>query len=107
MNGIVELAKMFKERENQPHMGVQVGTVLTPPPDIRISMGEKIILSNENLIFSAHVLAGYQRQMEIQSDVNLTGNITFTDSLVAGDKVILIPSADEQTYYVMDKVVTL
>jgi hypothetical protein len=144
MDAISELAMLFKERENVIYMGPQVGTVISPPPNIKVSLGEKIILDKEDLIISAHVLAGYQRAMEITNikntglssgsgdmDFHLTGNppsknytitglsipqssamksegtLKYTDTLKVGDQVILIPSNDNQKYYLIDKAVRL
>lgn len=37
----------------------------------------------------------------------ISGKITYTDTLKLGDKVILVPSTDEQTYFLVDKAVIL
>ncbi|MBB6217501.1 hypothetical protein HNQ80_003622 [Anaerosolibacter carboniphilus] len=144
MDAISELAMLFKERENVIYMGPQTGTVISPLPNIKVSLGEKIILDKEELIISAHVLAGYQREMEITNikstgfssdsgdiDFHLTGSpppknytitglsipqsstmksegtLKYTDTLKVGDQVILIPSSDNQKYYLIDKAVKL
>lgn len=44
MNGIVELAKMLKERENSTEKLLIIGSIVSLP-DIKIKIGEKIILS--------------------------------------------------------------
>ncbi len=44
MNGIVELAKMLKERENSSEKLLIIGSIVSLP-DIKIKIGEKIILS--------------------------------------------------------------
>lgn len=144
MDAISELAMLFKERENTSYMGPQMGTVISPPPDIKVGLGDKIILDKEDLILAAHVLAGYEREIEGnhitgsvfssrggKMDFHLTGNppsqnytitnfsllastteksegtLKYTDTLKAGDKVILIPSSDNQKYYLIDKAVKL
>lgn len=84
MDPISELAKMFKERDNKPYFGPQVGNVISPPPDIMVSLGDSILLDKEDLVIGAMV-----------------------QGLVAGDEVILIPSGDHQTYYLIDKAVRL
>ncbi|WDV48218.1 DUF2577 family protein [Clostridiaceae bacterium M8S5] len=138
------LAKLFKERENISYLGPQIGEIIMPPNDIKIALGDKIVLEKENLIFSSYILNSYSRQFEIKSDENnitfeqdnpgeafnkevsgatppihlhkiskmnistnyeSTGTITFTDTLKKGDLVLLIPTTDEQKYYVIDKVV--
>jgi len=145
VDGIAKLASLLKDRDNQPYLGPQIGVVVAPPPDIRVSLGDKIILDKDNLIIAAHVLADYQRELEITGEIDITGaagkttliqppppeepvvvsetwgmqstslegqeKITgamkYTDTLKAGDEVILIPSTDEQRYFVIDKVVRL
>lgn len=126
MDGIMELAKLLKERENPSTSGIQVGKVVVGFPDIKISAGDKIILDRDDLVFSAHILKNYRRDFEIENidgetdSINvgdhgthkhkintLKATIKFTDELKIGDEVILIPTTDEQTYYVLDKVVRL
>ena len=129
MDGAARLAKMFKERDNIPYMGPQIGVVISPPPEIKIGLGDKIILSKDHLIIAAHVLAGYQRDIEIPVTSDLTGNtanalvgtstehnhayenlgiagqMLYMDTLKAGDEVILVPSTDAQIYFLVDKAV--
>ncbi|WP_129599494.1 DUF2577 domain-containing protein [Anaerophilus nitritogenes] len=135
-DGITELAKMFKDRENPKQQGIQVGTVISPPPATKIRLTDKIILENDDLVFSAHVLNGYVREYTEQGNIQFTqsncgntntvathnhsvaninintsyttiGNITFTDTLKVGDEVTLMPSVDEQTWFVIDKAIRL
>lgn len=136
MDGIVELAKMFKERNNKSWSGIQVGVVEYEFPEIKIRLGDVILLDKSKLLFSSHVLSGYEREFAIEGDLEFTdsdagqtsvnsshshsiqslsvntqyksnGKIKLTDTLKKGDKVILVPTADEQYYYVIDKAVTL
>lgn len=93
MDGISELARLFKERDNKPYMGPIVGNVVSPLPDIKIQIDNNIILNISNLVISNHTYMHYK-------------NIDDT-WLVIGDKVILIPSTDEQTYFLIDKAVIL
>lgn len=87
MDGIVELAKLFKERDNVVYSGAQMGRIISPLPEIKISLGDKIILTKSHLVFASHLLN--------------------SDPLETGDRVILIPNKDEQIYYVIDKAVSL
>lgn len=41
------------------------------------------------------------------SDVEQSGRMVFTDTLKPGDKVILVPSTDEQIYFLVDRAVIL
>lgn len=135
-NGIVELAILFKERNNKEYMGIQIGKVVSALPDIKISLGDNILLDKSHLVFGASVLNGYKRKYSISGtiqfsetdcgttdysgnhrhsistlDVDTTytadGDLTLTDTLVVGDEVILIPTEDEQTFFVIDKAVRL
>jgi len=126
MDGTARLAKMFKDRENRTYLGPQIGIVISPPPEVQIGLGDRIMLAKEQLVFAAHLLTDYHRDMEILPTSNLSGNtsmsgdhthsyaslgmvgtIKLADTIEAGDEVILIPSADEQLYFVVDKAVRL
>jgi len=78
----VELARLLKERNNRPNMGVVIGKVIRELPDLLVSIGDEIILDEELLI----------------------ANRIYSLALLAGDQLILMPSSDGQTFYVMDKV---
>ncbi|USK54365.1 DUF2577 domain-containing protein [Cytobacillus solani] len=112
---MTDLAQLLKDRENKPYLGPQVGKVISPPPGIKVQLGDKIILDNDHLVIAASVLSGYEREITIDGATTtaaspitkIDGKLKFNDSLKAGDEVILIPSTDEQTYYLIDKAVRL
>lgn len=130
MDGISELAKMLKERESRPYMGPRVGNVTSPPPDIKVVLEDGIILDKTHLVIAAHILSDYEREIKIPlanaegmtdsknvgdhgghnhniETVGLDGKIQFIDTLKPGDKVILIPTTNEQVYFLIDKAVIL
>lgn len=131
MNAINELAKMFKERNNPDIMGIQIGRVISPLPDLKISLGDSIILQNKHIVVAAHVISGYERNFEIENTVDIIsdtngvsvgdhgehshtlenfmakGKIKWTDCLKKDDEVILIPSIDQQKFYLIDKAVRI
>jgi hypothetical protein len=116
MNGINELALMFKERNNEHYLGPITGTVISPPPEIKIScFNGSAIFDKSKLIIAASVLNGYTRKTTIDgvsttaasSITKIEGELSFTDKLASGDEVILIPTQDKQTYFVIDKAVRL
>lgn len=80
---IVELAQLFKARDNKSYDVFLIGRVISPPPTPKIKLDENIILNNRKLIFAERV----------------------TYDLKSDDQVILIPSINNQTYVVIDKVV--
>ncbi|BAK15858.1 nucleoside 2-deoxyribosyltransferase [Solibacillus silvestris StLB046] len=55
--------------------GFIIGTVISPPEDLRVSIDEAIILDKTNLIIAAHVLNDYEREFEIYE-----GDIQFNDT---------------------------
>ncbi|MWC26627.1 hypothetical protein [Paenibacillus sp. MMS18-CY102] len=82
-NWAVEVAKMFKERNNPAASGATVATVLSPLPAISLSLTDEIVLDAEDVILSSRI-----------------GEL----SLAAGDLVIVLPSEGGQIYFVLDKV---
>lgn len=78
MDGITELAKILRERDNPPVQGVGVGAVVTADPlSVRFN---GFVLDARNSVVSGHVV------------------------LEDGDSVIVIPSADNVKYYIVGKV---
>ncbi len=94
MNSIEKLAQMFKERDNQIYLGPQIGKVIAPLPNIKVALGDRIILGKDKLIISGHIYSHYPNQ-------------TGTAYLNSNDEVILLPSNDEQKYFLLDKAVKL
>lgn len=110
MDGVSELAKMFKEREPIRYRGPIVGTVLSPPPEIKIQIDKNIILDKGHLVIGASILKDYEREYKTSSDKSNWSDIRYVkliDTLEERDKVILVPSTDEQTYFLIDKAVRL
>jgi hypothetical protein len=119
-NWDTELAKMFKERENKATIGNVVGEVTATDPELQISIIDgNIILYESQLYCCDHVLSGYSRQftapnlsgtVDITDSLTITGlsgTVELTDTLATGDKVLLIPTADEQTWFIVDKITKL
>lgn len=107
MNGIVELAKLFKDRENESYDGYVIGEVMADFPNVKIKIDDNIHLDASHLVFAAHLLSGYTREYEIVGTNMTNGTIKWTDTIKKGDRVILVPSQNGQSYIVIDKAVTL
>lgn len=73
---IVELANIFRNTAKSvpTFEGFLVGKVLTPPPEIKVSIDEAIMLDKSHLVIAAHVLKDYEREFEI-----FDAEIQFTD----------------------------
>lgn len=78
MDGIKEMAKLLKSRENQSRIGVGTGVVISVSP-LAIN-------------FQALTL----RSEDIVSSVSLS-------TLELMDRLIIVPSEDSQTFYVVGK----
>lgn len=126
-DGLTEFAKLLKERENHIPQSITTGIVITPPPEVTIRLNDVVILNKENLIFSAHMLAGYKRDLHLVFNDENCGqtnvvsmhshtvqtlnvdtedaHITTLDTIVEGEEVILMPTTDDQLYFVIDKAV--
>lgn len=105
MDNIYRLAKLFKERENNEWMGLQIGTVVSLDP-LSIQIGKKMLLQSRHL-YVAESLLPHVRKMRYQTyngertaDVDLLAGY-----LQVGNQVALIPTVDEQQFLVIDKVV--
>lgn len=102
---------------------IQIGTVITSPPNLTVSYNG-MILNSEELYISEYLLPDYTRHM-VGSTSNQSGGSgyaefashshpidndeTWTDTLVYGDKVAMMPCQSEdgtkQQYIVLDKIV--
>lgn len=136
---IVELASILKNTAKSvpTFEGFIVGKVITPPPEIQISIDDVIVLDKTHLIIAAHVLNNYEREFEIEGDIQFTdsdcgtttvssahshgisslnvdantlkakGKLKWTDTLKKDDQVILVPAGNQQMYILIDKGVEL
>ena len=118
MDPITTLAKMLKQNENPEPVSMSTGIVISPPPNAQIRLNDTVILGNNQLVFAAHILEDYERELELEGDIKFSdptlGEPTFEakkvksttkDTLKEGDEVILLPTADEQLYFVVGKAV--
>ena len=88
---ITEFAKMLKDRENKPSPSITTGKVIQPLPEVKIQLNEHIVLDTNNLIIFEHVYLHYAYSDPLHY-------------LNVGDEVGLLPTQDEQTYFLLDKV---
>lgn len=127
------LGVMAGVSKNNNSPSIQVGKIISPPPEIQVSYNG-IILEKEELWISKYLLAGYERtakghiisatqnraggggMAEYEShnhDINndYTDNIIYTDTLKPGDYVSIDPIMSEdgtsQQYIIQDKIVRL
>ena len=84
MNGITELAKLFKERENDTEYSPMFGTIIELP-ESKIRLNEKVILNNSHLV----CLLNLKEQNEDGDYIHL------------GKEVALLPFANNQKFIVI------
>ena len=84
MNGITELAKLFKEIENDTGYSPMFGTIIELP-QVKIRLNEKVILNNSHL----------------KSCINLMMQNEDGDYIHLGKEVALLPFANNQKFIVI------
>jgi len=84
LNGITELAKLFKERDNSACYSPVIGQILDLP-NVKIRLSDRVILT------SAH----------IKSCVDLTATDENGEYINFGKEVVLLPFADNQKFIVI------
>lgn len=88
MDALTELAILIRGDQDpttaNAAKSMTTGKVISPPPNTNIQLNETITLDNEHLIFTETIIS---------------------KGLINGDEVILIPTADDELYYVIDKAV--
>nr|WP_306220689.1 DUF2577 family protein [Cohnella sp. WQ 127256] len=93
----MRLTKLFKERNNPPPVGAIIGEVISGFPNLSVSLGDEIILDDDQLI-----IGNYLYRMHYHLDDLHHTPVPIT--LSSGDQVIMVPTANKQVYFVIDKV---
>lgn len=120
---ILGIVKNTSINANSP--SIQIGKIISPPPEIQVSYNG-IILDKKDVWISEYLLTGYSRaaQGHIASatqpaaghthaiDNDYTDSIIYTDTLAAGDYVSIMPmmssnDGSSQQYIILDKIVHL
>lgn len=122
---ITELAVIIKNvgnptsKTSEGFKGFFIGKVDVAPPEIQVRLSPEIMLYKENLVISASVLKDYEREFEIfegeeiiingspPNTFTAKGKLKWTDELVEGDQVILVPAQNENMYILIEKAVEL
>lgn len=137
MNWANKLADEFKSRNNPSVLGAILGIVVSPPPNLKISILEGQIYITKVYVLDA-VLEEYERMIDMPFE-NLEGELTIQpyktnredkevlepkdykinilevkkkrittkDTLKKGDEVLLISSQDNQIYFCIGRVTRL
>jgi hypothetical protein len=84
LNGITELAKLFKERENANSYSPMIGRIIELP-ELKIRLGDKVILTSAN----------------IKTCVSLNTVDGSGSYINLGKEVVLLPFSDNQKFIVV------
>lgn len=123
MDNFAKFAKEIHKRDNKQSIGVCVGTVVSAEQQIKVSIcGGAIMLEQGENAFvcqdvierkytakakDSDVTVTYQddskRTVKIETDDKL--EVELKEILKAGDRVMCVPCAGEQTWIIVDKVV--
>ncbi|NFA43412.1 DUF2577 domain-containing protein [Clostridium botulinum] len=106
------LAQEFRKRDNSSNMGAVIGDVMsTTPLRVAIQNGA-IVLSEDKLYLCSNLKNQVIRSGDIiinsvadHGTVSSKCNLTFTEVLKIGDKVVCLPADGGQTFFIIDKVV--
>lgn len=79
MDAVTEFAKLFRERDNPSVQGIGIGVAIKVDGEIKVRFNG-FLLDGSLYVTARHV------------------------TMEEGDTVIVIPSADNQTYYIVGKV---
>lgn len=129
-NKLLSIMKDTSLNNNSP--SIQIGKIITPPPEIQVSYNG-IILDKNDIWISDYLLIGYRREAkghiisatqnraggggdaEFAShnhdiDNDYTDDIIYTDTLKVGDSVCIMPMMESddnsnQTYIILDRIV--
>lgn len=109
---LVRLTKEFKNRDNPIPLEPLLGDVISIDPLKIAIMNNQAILTDSLCYLCSNLLGNYARHASIflQSignlgEVTTDGTITYSNILKAGDKVMCVPTANGQKYFIVDKVV--
>jgi len=99
----------------------RIGVVLAPPPAIQVRLDD-ITLTAKDCYISSYLLPNYTRHVVGETSYRgggsgypayeshnhpIDNDETWTDTLVPGDLVLVVPLENDQLYVIADKVVKL
>lgn len=101
---IIQIMRKEGAAYNTP--GLMLATVVAPPPNLFIKVGE-IQVGKASLLVADDLLPGYKRNISIAAAEPVSGQMTFLDTLAPGDLLAVMPTYDGQTFIVLARVVRL
>lgn len=110
----IKLAQHLRTRDNQEAEGPTLGEVIALEPlTISIYDGNATIIQGDKCYICSSLIINYTRAASIFlksvgniGAVTTDGTITYKDILKIKDKVLCLPSADGQTFFIIDKIIS-
>lgn len=106
----VKLAKEFKKRNNAKPYEALLGDVISVEP-LKIAIFQnRVILTSDlcyvcsNLVSNATNASFVLNSVATHGSISTNGTITYSDILKVGDKVMCVPTAERQKYFIVDKI---
>lgn len=87
----VGMAKLFKDRNNKDAIGNVIGKVVSEKPLKIAILNGLVLLDKEQLYKSEHIHTHYYDDIK-------------KIDLFINDEVLLIPTSNEQSFYIIDKI---
>lgn len=107
---LTRLAKQFRKRDNPIPLGPLIGDVISVNPLKIAIMNNQVILTDNlcylcsNLVSNAKSAVFVLDSVADHGSVSTNGTITYSDILKAGNKVMCVPTANMQKYFIVDKI---
>lgn len=96
------LVEMYRQNRNPPSTACRIGTVIATSP-LKIKWGEKIILTDDQLVIPRLYKEGYPIPYQWQNTKGemIAEKIIMKVELKKGDQVIIAPDDDLQLFYMI------
>jgi hypothetical protein len=107
MDARSRLLKLMEKHggKNNPPL-ISLAVVVNVPPNLIIQTGD-VQITKENILISDILLNNYYRQVSINSNSVISGQINFVDTLSIGDQLAVQEIEDGQTYIILCRVVSV
>lgn len=103
----IQLAKHFKNRDNEEQLGAILGDVISNNP-LKIAVYNNQAILTENQCYLCNGLKTKKANITLDSVADhgsISTTCTIESILSVGDKVLCQPTPDGQTFFIIDKVV--
>lgn len=107
----VKIAKELKKRNNPKPFEPILGDIVSIDPLTIALYQNQVILTSDmcylcsNLVSNEKGAAFVLDSVADHGSISTSGTITYSNILKAGDKVMCVPTANRQKYFIVDKII--